>query len=53
MLMMVMIKLIEELEAIKKFGEEYKKYMRKVPILSLKWKCLKMIFEKQPKNIEK
>ena len=42
--MIVMIKLLEEPEAIKKFGDEYRKYMHEVPMFSLKWSCIKKLF---------
>ena len=52
-LILIMIKLMEEPEAIKKFGDEYKEYMKKVPMFSLKRACLKLLFEKQEKRIER
>ena len=46
-LMIIMIKLLEEPEAIKKFGDEYREYMKEVPMFNLRWTCIKMLFEKQ------
>ena len=46
LLMVVMIKLIEKPEAIRKFGEDYLEYMKKVPMFSLKPECLKLLFKK-------
>ena len=44
MLMIVMIILLEEPEAIAKFGEEYKDYMAKTPRFNLGAACLKYLF---------
>ena len=44
-LMVVMIKLLEEREAIAKFGEEYVRYMKEVPMFNLRPECLKKLFE--------
>ncbi len=43
--MVIMIKLIEEKELIKKFGEDYIQYMKRVPMFSLKISCLKLLFK--------
>ena len=43
--MIIMIKLLEEKEAIKKFGKAYKEYMQKVPFFSIKKKCLKILLK--------
>jgi len=43
-IMIVLIKLFEEPEAVRKFGEEYRKYMHEVPMFSLKWSCIKKLF---------
>ena len=50
LLMLVLIKTIEEPEAIKKFGDEYKKYMKEVPAFSFKYACLKELFKSVAKN---
>ncbi len=44
-LMVVMIKLLEEREAIEKFGEDYIRYMKEVPMFNLRPECLKRLFE--------
>ena len=43
-LMIVMIILLEEPEAIAKFGDEYKDYMAKTPRFNLRSDCLKYLF---------
>ena len=43
--MIIMIKLIEEPQAIAKFGEEYREYMKNVPAFCFKIECLKMLFK--------
>ena len=42
--MIIMIKLIEEPEAIKKFGNEYIQYQQQVPMFSFKPECLRALF---------
>ena len=46
LLMVLMIKLFEEKEALQKFGEAYRQYMRQTPMFSFKIKCLKALFGK-------
>lgn len=41
-----MIFIVEEPEAIKKFGKDYIEYKKQVPMFSLKWSCLKHYFKK-------
>ena len=48
--MLIMIKLLEEPEAIGKFGDEYRKYMKQVPGFCLKIKCLKELLKSVPKE---
>jgi len=48
--MLVMIKLFEEPEAIKKFGNEYVKYMKQTPMFCFKINCLKELLKDIPKN---
>lgn len=48
--MLILIKLIEEPEAIKKFGDEYINYKKQVPWFCFKIKCLKELLKKVPKN---
>ncbi len=48
--MVIMIKIFEEPEAIRKFGEEYEKYMKEVPAFCLKRKCLKELLKPVTKN---
>jgi protein-S-isoprenylcysteine O-methyltransferase Ste14 len=47
-LIIIMIYLIEEPEAIKKFGEEYYEYKKSVPFFNFKPECLKKLI--QPTN---
>ncbi len=44
-MMMVMIKTMEEPEAIAKFGDKYREYMQKVPIFCISVKCIKKLLE--------
>ena len=44
--MLLMIKFMEEPEAIKKFGDEYKKYMKDVPAFCFKKECIKELLKK-------
>jgi len=47
LIILFLIKFIEEPGAIKKFGSSYREYMNKVPMFSFKKECLKkMIFDK-------
>ena len=46
-LMLVMIKFIEEAEAVKKFGQEYKDYKKKVPFFSFQISSLRMLLAKK------
>jgi len=48
--MLVMIKLIEEPEAIGKFGDKYINYKKQVPWFCFKIKCLKELLKDIPKN---
>jgi protein-S-isoprenylcysteine O-methyltransferase Ste14 len=48
--MLIMIKLVEEPEAINKFGKEYLNYKKQVPWFCFKIKCLKKLLENVPKN---
>jgi len=43
--MIIMIKFIEEREAIKKFGDEYIQYQKQVPMFSFKLECLRSLFK--------
>ncbi|MEA3351583.1 MAG: isoprenylcysteine carboxylmethyltransferase family protein [Chloroflexota bacterium] len=44
-LMLVMIKFIEEPEAIRKFGNEYREYQKKVPMFNLRPSCWRQILK--------
>jgi protein-S-isoprenylcysteine O-methyltransferase Ste14 len=48
--MLIMIKFVEEPEAIKKFGDDYKTYMKQVPGFCFSIICLKELFKDVPKN---
>ena len=50
-IMVLMIKFVEEKEAIQKFGEEYLVYMSQVPMFNFSMKCLKMLISKVNKDI--
>jgi len=43
--MIVMIKLMEEPEAERKFGQAYREYKKQVPFFSIKKDCLKMLLK--------
>ncbi len=42
-MMLVLIKLVEEREAISKFGDSYREYMKEVPMFSFSPRCLRML----------
>ncbi len=44
--MLLMIKLVEEPEALRKFGEEYRNYMKQTPWFCLKKECLRALLQK-------
>lgn len=44
--MILMIKLFEEPEAIKKFSDDYINYMKKVPMFNFKIECLQQLLKK-------
>jgi len=44
-LILLMIKLIEEPQAVKKFGNDYIEYKKKVPFFSFKMNCLKQLLQ--------
>ena len=44
--MLILIKTVEEPGAIKKFGDAYKDYMKRVPMFSFRRECLKKLFGK-------
>ncbi len=50
-LMLVLIRVIEEPEAIKKFGDDYLKYKKQVPAFCLNITCIKELFKDIQKNI--
>ena len=49
MLMILMIKLFEEKEALRKFGSDYLSYKQEVPMFNLSLRCLKKIIQKVEK----
>ena len=46
LLMIALIKLVEEPQAMRKFGRDYEAYRRRVPMFSLRRECLKKLFGK-------
>ncbi len=48
--MFVMIKLFEEPEAVKKFGDEYLEYKKNTPGFCLTFNCIKELWKKVPPN---
>ncbi len=48
--MLLMIKLMEEPEAISKFGNQYKEYMKGKPWFCLKKECIKELLKDVPKE---
>ncbi|MHA1719994.1 MAG: methyltransferase family protein [Promethearchaeota archaeon] len=44
LLMIFMIKILEEPEAIAKFGDQYREYMKNVPMFNFSPKCLRYLF---------
>jgi len=46
--MVIMIKLVEESEAIRKFGETYREYQQQVPMFSLRPSCLRQLLQEEP-----
>ncbi len=45
--MLILIKLVEEREAISKFGEDYIEYMKRVPMFNFSPGCLKLLFKSE------
>ena len=52
LMMLLMIKLIEEPEAIGKFGDTYRAYQNRVPGFCFKKECLKELWKKIPKEYD-
>ncbi len=50
-LMLLLIRWVEEPEAIRKFGDEYRKYQQQVPWFCIRKECLNALFRKVEKNI--
>lgn len=48
--MLILIYVVEEPEAIKKFGDNYLDYKKQVPAFCFKIKCLKELLKEIPKN---
>ena len=48
--MVAMIKLAEEPEAIRKFGDAYRQYQQQVPMFSLRRVCLRQLVEEPPRE---
>ena len=49
-IMLILIKLMEEPEAIRKFGDEYREYMKQTPMFCFKPKCIKELLKRVPGN---
>jgi len=49
MLMILMIKLLEEKEALRKFGSDYLSYKQQVPMFNLSPRCLKILMQRVEK----
>lgn len=54
LLMLIMIKFVEEPGALKKFGDAYREYRKRVPMFNLKISCLKQLLQAphQPESNE-
>ncbi|NOX84944.1 MAG: isoprenylcysteine carboxylmethyltransferase family protein [Chlorobi bacterium] len=50
--MLIMIKVLEEPEAIRKFGDDYREYKQQVPGFCFRITCLKELLKTVPKNKE-
>jgi protein-S-isoprenylcysteine O-methyltransferase Ste14 len=46
LIIVLMVKLVEEPQAVRKFGNEYLRYLEKVPVFSLRPDCLTALFGK-------
>jgi protein-S-isoprenylcysteine O-methyltransferase Ste14 len=44
---LLLVKLVEEPEALKKFGDEYRDYQKRVPAFTLRCRCLKQLFREE------
>jgi len=42
----IMVIVFEEMEVSRKFGTAYEEYRKKVPMVSLRWKCLEWLFKR-------
>jgi len=47
LLMILLIKIMEEPEAIRKFGDAYREYRKRVPMFSLRRDCIRLLLEEQ------
>ncbi len=45
LLMLFLIKTVEEREALSKFGDDYRRYMEEVPAFNSRPECLRKLFE--------
>lgn len=48
LLMILMIRYLEEPEAEEKFGDDYRTYKKEIPMFSLSRPCLRQLFSKKP-----
>ena len=50
--MIFLIKLVEEPQAVKKFGDDYLQYIKQVPMFSIKFECLRDLFHNENDNLK-
>jgi len=49
-IMILLIKVYEETEAIEKFGDDYREYQKKTPMFCLSIRCIRALFEEVSSN---
>ncbi len=50
---LTMVKLVEEPGAIRKFGDEYREYMKRVPMFNLRPSCIRQLLIEVPRSEER